>query len=125
MQAQSNISDQDIVEFMQDAPELINQLFATLTTLGIEHGLDTKVAQNLAANATQKVVDAFGGEVIYIPKGLAMQMSVRDLKIYQEFNGNNHRELAHKYGLSMQAIYKIVKRTHKKELGKHQIDMWS
>ncbi len=52
------------------------------------------------------------------------KLSKRDETIYQEFNGINHSELARKYGVSLQWIYKIVKAVQKEEMAKRQPDMF-
>ena len=53
-----------------------------------------------------------------------MALNERDMKIYEEFNGNNHRELARKYNVSMQWVYKIVKKVHKDEVARRQMSMF-
>ncbi|MGX2951620.1 Mor transcription activator family protein, partial [Ursidibacter sp. B-7004-1] len=60
-----------------------------------------------------------------IPKGILVQLSGRDWKIYHEFNGNNHKELARKYGVSVPWVYQIIKRVHKMEVAKRQIDLFN
>ncbi len=45
-------------------------------------------------------------------------------KIFNEFNGTNHRDLAKKYGVSMQWVYTIVKRINKEEIAKRQFNMF-
>lgn len=52
-----------------------------------------------------------GGVILYIPKNISVKTntSSRNKLIQKEFNGVNHFELAQKYGLSVQWIYKIVK----------------
>ena len=70
------------------------------------------------------IAQMWGAEVIYIPKNLILLLSVRDRKIFNEFNGTNHRELARKYNVSMQWIYQIVKRVTKEEIARQQFDMF-
>ncbi|MBS5084883.1 MAG: transcriptional regulator [Haemophilus parainfluenzae] len=45
--------------------------------------------------------------------------------MFNEFTGNNLAYLAKKYGLSLQWIYKIVKRVQKEEIAKRQFDMFA
>lgn len=40
-------------------------------------------------------------------------------------NGTNHSDLARKYGVSLQWIYKIVKTVRQEEMAKRQSDMFS
>ena len=58
----------------------------------------------------------FEGEIIYIPFGKKTNITIKPhhLEIYQKFNGNNHKSLAHEYGLSQCMIYAIVKAVPKK-----------
>lgn len=55
---------------------------------------------------------------VYIPKGQysAVMNTARNNLIRKEFNGANHTELAMKYGVSLQWIYKIVKEKQPYEL---------
>ncbi len=55
-----------------------------------------------------------GGINFYIPKNYARNIknNARNRLIRKEFNGTNHQELAVKYGVSLQWIYKIVKGTN-------------
>ncbi|SEM40620.1 Mor transcription activator family protein [Pasteurella skyensis] len=56
----------------------------------------------------------FEGKDFYIPKSYARNIknNARNRLIRKEFNGTNHQELAFKYGVSHQWIYKIVKGTN-------------
>jgi len=66
-------------------------------------------AIELVSIAANKVHDKWGGLMVYIPKDRARWRSVRDKKIKADFTGKNVPELAMKYQLSLQAIYKILK----------------
>lgn len=55
-----------------------------------------------------RIVFYFGGQMVYVPvnqPGLEQKQE----KIRAEFNGSNHKELAHKYRVSVQRIYAILK----------------
>ena len=67
----------------------------------------------------------WGGQNIYFPMGLSYILSKRDRQIYAEFNGNNHSELARKYGISLQWVYKLIKTVHKEEMATRQQDMFT
>ena len=75
-----------------------------------------KLTHHLASN--------WGGQLIYFPKNLLGRVSERDLKIYKEFNGKNHVELARKYDLTVQHIYRIVKEVGMAERAKNQGDLF-
>lgn len=111
--------------FQEKAPELINHLYIKIKQGGLAANLDEYEAKKLASQVAQEIVEDFGGEVLYIPKGILLPLSGRDLAIWQEFNGKNHNELARKHGVSVAWVYKIVKRVQKEEVAKRQMDMFS
>lgn len=82
----------------------------------IRHGSGREeVAEHLAKH--------WGGSGIYFPMGMTYKLSQRDRQIYSEFKGNNHFELAQKYGVSVIWIYKIIRTVQKEELASRQKDM--
>lgn len=122
----TNSIDQQMQACFANAPEILHHLYTKITDLGkSEAALDDDVAKRLAASVSKAVVEDFGGEVIYIPKGILVPLSGRDWAIYQEFNGNNHKELARKYKVSVAWVYQILKRVHKQEVAKRQGDLFS
>lgn len=108
--------------FEEKAPEVLTDL-----AKHIEVALEEKCqfspekAKQIGIDIAQQMAQNWGGEVIYIPRNLLMALNERDMKIYEEFNGNNHRELARKYNVSMQWVYKIVKKVHKDEVARRQM----
>lgn len=84
--------------------------------LAIEEGLakggDKDEIKN---NILQGVHKYLGGLVLYIPVDHSTFLNSRNTLILEDFNGSNHFDLSRKYGLSLQAIYKIIER-HKKKL---------
>lgn len=91
-------------------PEVLAHLhdqieFVLEKLLGLEAETRTKVA---LAICDQMALD-WGGQNLYFPKGCSMKLRPRDEQIYREFTGNNIPELVHKYELSTQWIYRIIK----------------
>lgn len=50
-----------------------------------------------------------GGRNYYLPSAQRVKNALRDKRIYDEFNGRNHRALARQYKLSEQKIYAILR----------------
>lgn len=111
--------------FQEKAPELVNHLYVKIVNAGQAAKLDELQSKKLASQVVQEMIEDFGGEVIYIPKGILIPLSGRDLAIWREFNGKNHNELARKYDVSVAWVYKIVKRVQKEEVAKRQMDMFA
>ncbi|MGL5438809.1 MAG: Mor transcription activator family protein [Filifactoraceae bacterium] len=57
----------------------------------------------------KKLVRAYGGSSIYIPKRDGFVAILRNQKIIDEFNGCNYRELANRYNVTEMWIRTIVK----------------
>lgn len=47
---------------------------------------------------------------IYIPTAARINIAIRNAAILSDFTGHNHNELARKYAVSMQTIYKVIQR---------------
>lgn len=72
------------------------------------------MAKEFGDDVTMYLASLWGGQMLYIPKDMASQVLSRDAKIYAEFTGNNHAELARKYDLSLQHTYTIIKKEREK-----------
>ncbi|MAD76898.1 MAG: transcriptional regulator [Rheinheimera sp.] len=90
--------------------------------------LDNKVDEEQSMKLATLIVDDFryqcGGTSIYIPKGVGLDAILKHSKIYQDFRGNNHAELAKKYNLSEQRIYQIIRAMLAAETKRIQPDLF-
>ena len=111
--------------FEQKAPEVLADLAKHIECELVEkHEFASDNAKQVGVEIAQRIAKNWGGEVIYIPRNLILLLNERDMQIYHEFNGHNHRELARKYNVSMQWIYAIIKRITKEEIAKRQGDLF-
>lgn len=102
-------------------PELISDLEAqTVAFLLAELNIPNEQAQVFSKKLSRHLTDNWGGQLIYIPKNQGGKLDERDKQIYAEFNGKNHFELARKYDLAVQQIYKIVKTVGQFEMAQRQ-----
>ncbi len=83
--------------------------------------LDHEAAHAIACSIASEVAKDWGGMQVYVPKGL----SLRDIKIFQEFTGNNHMELARRYGLTEVRVYQILEKARESYIKKIQPDLFS
>ncbi|HGD3424765.1 TPA: Mor transcription activator family protein [Enterobacter hormaechei] len=103
-------------------PEIINDLAFHASQVLIESiNLDSEAAANVGQAIADRMMRNWGGQSIYFPKGISGRASERDYKIYSECDGRNYAELAKKYNLTLQWIYKIVKRVHKEKQNHQRI----
>jgi Mor transcription activator family len=63
--------------------------------------------------------DEIGGQMWYIAKSNAAS-GERNQRIYAEFNGRNHQQLAKKYNLTQMRIYQIVAAMQEDEFARRQ-----
>jgi len=102
-------------------PELLTDLAThACEVAGQMLGIPRDAAEHLGIEVARKMADHWGGQHIYIPKGVSMIASQRDRVIFDEFNGHNHAELARKYHLSMIWIYKIIRTVRAQEVARRQ-----
>lgn len=90
--------------------ELLQDLSAKLAKLAQDRlGISEAKAKAFAEEAAGAVADDWGGQNIYIPMDLVGRRSQRNIQMYREYRGDNAPELASKYGLSVQCVYRIIK----------------
>ncbi len=72
--------------------------------MNFEQGL---IEIGVPCDMASRIIQHFAGEMIYIPKKQATK-SLRDTEILKRFTGNNHRDLAKEFDLTVRHIQKIV-----------------
>ena len=107
-------------------PELLADLADHVTAVLVEQAhIEQAEAEAVATEIANRMASHWGGQNVYFPMGLSYRLSRRDREIYDEFNGTNHSDLARKYGVSLQWIYKIVKAVRQEETARRQGDMFT
>ena len=116
----------DLNQFRSKGPELLVEL-AQHTSETVREIIDIEpaVADQIGQAVANRMMQVWGGQNVYFPMGLSYRLSRRDREIYDEFNGTNHSDLARKYGVSLQWIYKIVKAVRQEETARRQGDMFT
>ena len=61
-----------------------------------------------------------GGQNIYLSKGVVMHVTARDRQMFAEFSGNNHFQLARKYGLTVQRVRQVFNALQRKRFERLQ-----
>ncbi len=81
-----------------------------ITSKFVAHGKPNVRAEEDALLVVNAILETMGGTTVYIPMGLMANISERDAIIKREFTGNNHTDLARRHGLSVQHVYRILKK---------------
>ncbi|MCY1305002.1 Mor transcription activator family protein [compost metagenome] len=85
-----------------------------------EHGLAVEVAEQAGAAVVDHLSATWAGSTITIPKDYRWKVTKRDLEILSKFRGNNHHALAVEYGMTENAIYKLLKRVQERKFQRDQ-----
>lgn len=100
--------------------DLAEQVEERLVAIGMDHADATR----LGWLAAQHMNAHWGGGLLYICKGQHYEISLRDQEIFRRFNGENHDWLAREYDLTVQHVYRIVKRVGAAERAKRQSSLF-
>lgn len=105
-------------------PELVADLEAQAAAFLAAEQIPSHTAQLVSRKLSRHLCSNWGGQLIYFPKNQGGELDERDKQIYAEFNGRNHHELAKKYNLTEQRIYKIVKLAKQQFLAQSQLGLF-
>jgi Mor family transcriptional regulator len=89
-------------EEAESAPERLGQLAVT------------------ALRQTERLSREEGGRNFYLGRGMRYRETVRDRKMYEQFNGRNYDELARSYYLTPTRVRQIVDLMHADDLARRQ-----
>lgn len=102
------------------APAFLSDLLDHTKQVLVDKGVEAEKADDISRAICSRMCNTWGGQQIYFPHGMREELSERDRSIYDEFNGFNHSDLAMKYKVSVQWVYKIVERVRLAEIATRQ-----
>lgn len=79
-----------------------------ITSLEQLHGEQRELAEIIGLEAYKKLAVNYAGCTIYIQKPERAVKQSRDAEIIRKFDGGNYKQLAKEYGLSENAVRKII-----------------
>lgn len=89
---------------------LTDLIIYTSTLLRVDvAGLEQAKAEEIGRKLADVVRQNYGGANVYVPKGTSLDAELRNNAIFQDFRGNNHAELARKYGCTEQHVYNVIR----------------
>lgn len=101
-------------------PELLQDLADQVGLKLVEMGVEPERAAEIGFASAEHIREHWGGQPIYLPKGVQYDFSKRDIQVFERFNGHNHLELAREYNLTVMRIYQIVKAVRAELVKKRQ-----
>lgn len=114
----SKLSTEDAAEVRKRWPSNLQSL-----ALLIESQL-TKASVNNPQGVGEAITLAighyFGGRDVYIPTDQRLKAALRDIQIWQEFNGCNMEKLSIKFGLTQRRVAEIIQQQRSVEIQRRQ-----
>ena len=108
----------------KELPEIMQVIADYITDTLIKGGIAEHTAADLGVECCIAVMNSVGGDNIYIPKGVKLTYSKRDLEIYKEFVNSDVRRLSAKYNITPRRIYQIVAAVRLGEIMPEQPDLF-
>ena len=105
-------------------PEVLAQIAAHVFECLKESGVPKERAAEIAIGAAERVRQNLGGQMTYIPFGLAHEVLKRWEEIWAKFTGDNQLQLAREYGCTEVHIYRILRRMREVKLRDVQDDIF-
>tara|TARA_B110000211_G_scaffold15953_1_gene16674 strand:+ start:10199 stop:10636 length:438 start_codon:yes stop_codon:yes gene_type:complete len=105
-------------------PKFLRELMDVLKNELIRDGHEESDALKLAQKLVARQAQHLGGRMVYIPRDERLKLALRDMEIYDNYNGGNSRDLAERYNLTQQRICNIVKDQHALYRKRNQPDLF-
>ncbi|MBL4797625.1 MAG: hypothetical protein JKY50_09435 [Oleispira sp.] len=105
-------------------PKFLRELIEVLKNELVRSGQSKDDALKLAQRLVARQAHHLGGRMVYIPRDERLKLALRDMEIYDNFNGGNSRNLAEHYKLTQQRICNIVKEQHGLFRKRHQPELF-
>ncbi|MBC2658326.1 DNA-binding protein [Pseudomonas sp. MSSRFD41] len=110
-----------------NAPGELLQTLAEHVAQSARDTLDVspELAEAHGSEVAMLMANVWGGQVLYMPKGIHLQASKLHQQLFDECTGRNQRELARKYNVSLAFVYKVVKRMRLAVIARDQGDLFA
>lgn len=93
----------ELLESVEAHAEAI--LVPRLRKAGLSQAQALAMAKDSGRDLADELRMAWAGQLVYVP----MDKSRRNARIFEQFTGNNHHELAERYHLGVPTIYDILR----------------
>ncbi len=94
--------------FTSNQIEVMEQLFVSMVLGPVGQLVPPDVIAQAVVRAMEQVGHVLGGCYLYIPKQAGLLRARRDREIIKNFTGNNHTEMARRYGVSEMRVRQIL-----------------
>jgi len=94
--------------------ELLEELQAVIARQLEEMGTAPDAASVIGSSAVDYLSTYWAGQVVTFPKDAHYKLTLKELEIYDQFDGRNKDDLARRYGMTPRGMGKLLKRIREK-----------
>ncbi|HEY9130874.1 MAG TPA: Mor transcription activator family protein [Dyella sp.] len=99
------------------APEMLRELERIVAEqLHIVPGVSAEAAQQTARQVAMEFARQWGGQQVYVPMGRAWLIGEQHKQIVEAVRGNNHAQVAARFGVSVQHVYRVLSQARRARL---------
>lgn len=107
-----------------DYPAILLEMAELVETELVKAEVPAPRAAALAETMAEYMRERYGGQNIYLPKGEAARSRRRRAAMWADFTGDNYRDIARKYGMSLQYAYRCIRVARAEHLSRTQGDLF-
>lgn len=107
-----------------DYPPILLEMAELVEAQLVKAEVPAPQAAAVAETLAEHMRERYGGQNIYLPKGEAARSRRRRAQMWAEFTGDNYRDLARKFGMSLQYCYQQIRIARAEHLAKTQGDLF-
>lgn len=94
--------------------EMLEELQAVIARQLEEMGTAPDAASVIGSSAVDYLSTYWAGQVVTFPKDAQYKLTLKELEIYDQFDGRNKDDLARRYGMTPRGMGKLLKRIREK-----------
>jgi len=105
--------------------ELLADVAARATQIASDYGFAAQVAEQVGAEIADHIAEAWGGQVVSIPKDFYYRLAHREQAILEEWRaGATFAELAEKYCMHVRSLRRLIGRARIRNRNFDQPDLF-
>lgn len=104
--------------------ELLTDIADQVTLILKDFNVASEKAEQAGVAVSNHLSEHWGGQLITFPKDHLFKITQRDLDIFNKVNANNMSAVAKEYGLTVNGIYRAIKRIRKRAIAERQPDIF-
>lgn len=118
------MTDAENMPSRDEYPQMLCDLRDLVARLLADAGVEADRSLAIGNTVIEELSALHGGAILYMPKATRFRAKRRWQQIYDEFNGRNHAELAHKHGMGLHHLYRVIAIERDERRKRTQMDLF-